>query len=134
METQALFRSKWMIMAGMILLLPLLAGCLDDGLPEEEGAEISLSRVPDNSVFASLPLMGTRWKLLGFVDGKSNRIKMAKPGDGESFTQIFEEDGSFTGRAAVNLAQGEYFLNNNQLSIPEYHLMTEAGEMYDGPL
>src|SRR5690554_5281699 len=114
MKTSAIFRPQWMFLVGVALFLPLLAGCQEEGLPDEEGAEVSLSRVPDNPAYASLPLIGTEWQLIGFVDGKRNRIRLAKPRYEGSFTQIFKQDGSFSGRASVNLAYGEYIVKNNQ--------------------
>ncbi|HLT07422.1 MAG TPA: hypothetical protein VK014_07835 [Cyclobacteriaceae bacterium] len=47
----------WMLMAAMCLL-PLLYGCQEVGLPDEEGAEVSIKRVPTNPNYASLPLIG----------------------------------------------------------------------------
>ena len=35
METLTIFRLKWVFMAGMVLLLPLLGGCQEEGLPDE---------------------------------------------------------------------------------------------------
>ena len=35
MKTLTTLGFKWVIMAGMILLLPLLGGCQDDELPDE---------------------------------------------------------------------------------------------------
>lgn len=58
-----------MLMAAMCLL-PLLYGCQEVGLPDEEGAEVSIKRVPTNPNYASLPLIGIEWKLIGFVDEK----------------------------------------------------------------
>jgi len=46
-----------MLMAAMCLL-PLLYGCQEVGLPDEEGAEVSIKRVPTNPNYASLPLIG----------------------------------------------------------------------------
>ena len=134
MTTLTKFKSKWMIMVAIIFLLPLLYGCQEEGLPDEEGAEVSLKRVPDNPGYASLPLIGTQWKLVGFVDGKKTRIRLVKAGDGDSFTQVFEDNGRFTGRASINQAQGEYSMTKDHLSIQQYHLLTEAGESPDGYL
>lgn len=79
MNTSTIFPPQWMFLAAVVLFLRLLAGCQEEGLPDEEGAEVSLSRVPDNPGYASLPLIGTKWKLIGFLDGKRNRIRLAKP-------------------------------------------------------
>lgn len=123
----------WMLMAA-VFLMPLLYSCQEEGLPDEEGVEVSLKRVPTNPSYASLPLIGPEWKLIGFVDEKKNRIRLVKAGDGDSFTQVFEDDGLFTGRASINRAQGEYSMTKDHLSIQQYHLLTEAGESPDGYL
>ena len=133
MTTWTKLSFTWMLMAAMCLL-PLLYGCQEEGLPDEEGAEVSLNRVPNNHDFASLPLIGTQWKLVGFVDKKKNRIRLVKAGDGDTFTQVFEDNGRFTGRASINQAQGEYSMTKDHLSIQQYHLLTEAGESPDGYL
>jgi|SRR5690554_894135 len=125
---------KWLLVAGMTFFLTLLIGCREEGLANEEGAEVSLSRVPDISSYGSLNLVDTKWELVGFVDGKRNKIRLVKDGGKQSFTQIFEDNGRFSGRASVNLAQGEYTLRNNNMSIQQYHLMTEAVESYEGLL
>ena len=133
MTTWTKLSFTWMLMAAMCLL-PLLYGCQEEGLPDEEGAEVSLTRVPTNPDYAFLPLIGTAWKLIGFVDKKKNRIRIVKAGDGDSFTQVFEDNGRFTGRASINQAQGEYSMTKDHLSIQQYHLLTEAGESPDGYL
>lgn len=134
MKTLTKFKSKWRFIVAIIFLLPLMGGCQEEGLPDEEGAEVSLKGVPTNPSYASVPLIGTEWKLVGFVDGKKNRIRLVKAGDGDSFTQVFEDNGRFTGRASINLAQGEYSMTTDHLSIQKYHLLTEAGESPDGYL
>ena len=70
MKSLTICKSKWLLMVGLALILPLLGGCQEEGFPDEEGAEVSLKRVPSNPYYASLPLIGTQWKLIGFVDGK----------------------------------------------------------------
>jgi hypothetical protein len=35
METLSIFRIKWIAILGMVFLLPLLGGCQDDGLPDQ---------------------------------------------------------------------------------------------------
>lgn len=41
MKTLTMFKPKWMFMVAIIFLLPLLGGCQEEGLPDEEGAEVS---------------------------------------------------------------------------------------------
>jgi len=133
MKTLTKFKSKWKFMVAIIFLLPLMGGCQEEGLPDEEGAEVSLKRVPTNPNFASLPLIGTEWKLIGFVDGKKNRIRLAKPGGGDSYTLIFEETGEVRGQTSTNAAYGEYSMHKNQqLLISDFHNITEKSELFDG--
>jgi len=133
MKTLTKFKSKWKFMVAIIFLLPLMGGCQEEGLPDEEGAEVSLKRVPTNPNFASLPLIGTEWKLIGFVDGKKNRIRLAKPGGGDSYTLIFEETGEVRGQTSTNAAYGEYSMHKNQqLLISGFHNITEKSELFDG--
>ena len=133
MKTSTNFGFKWMIMAGMILLQPFLGGCQDDGLPDGEGAVVSLNQIPDNPGYTSLPLIGTKWKLVGFVDGKINRIRMAKPEDSEIYTLTFEETGEIRGYTSTNAAYGKYSIRKDSgLLISDFHNITEINEVFDG--
>lgn len=134
MKTLTKFKSKWRFMVPIIFLLPLLGGCQDQGLPDEEGAEVPLSRVPDNPGYASLPLIGTQWKLIGFVDGKKNRIRLAKPGGGDSYKLIFEDTGEIKGHTSTNTAQGKYSLDidSKVLIISQFIYLTRLNEFFDG--
>lgn len=69
-------KTRWL---GVILLfLPLLYGCQEESIPDE-GAEISLNFLSAEISYTALPLIGTQWKLLGFVDGRKNRITLTTP-------------------------------------------------------
>jgi len=133
MKTSTIFRTQWMFLVAVVLLLPLLAGCQEEGLPDEEGAEVSLIRVQDIPGYASLPLVGSQWKLIGFVDGKRNRIRLAKPKGGESFTITFQETGEIRGHTSTNAAFGKYSIGEDfELWISDFHNTTEIGEVFDG--
>jgi|GEM_PF-3307282 len=79
MKVLAVFKGKWIILVGVIFLLPILGGCQDDEPPE---GEVQLSEILENPDYASLPLVGTSWKLIGFVDEQWKRVKLVEP-DGE---------------------------------------------------
>jgi hypothetical protein len=132
-ENTVNFKGTWMLLIGMAFMLSLAGGCQEEGLPDEEGAEISLRRVPGSPGYASLPLMDTRWKLIGFVEG--NRIRLAKPKGGDSYTLIFKDTGVITGKTSTNAAYGEYSLPGDwKISVSVFHNMTEMAELFDGPL
>jgi len=137
MKTLTKFKSKWRFMVAIIFLLPLMGGCQEEGLPDEEGAEVPLSRVPDNPGYASLPLIGTQWKLIGFVDEKRNRIKVAKSMTEYSYILKIREDGLLDGFASTNRIHAEYAFEadrKTQIRILFFNVLTYAGEVFDGPL
>src|SRR5690606_32828128 len=85
---------------------------------------------------SSLPLIGTQWKLLGFVDAKKRRIKLAKPAGDHCFTLIFTEQGVLDGYASTNRIHGEYLFESaeeNQIRILSFGPFTYINELFDGP-
>lgn len=94
--------------AVMFIYLFLLCGCQNDELPLEEGAEISLSRISNYLPYPVTDLTGTQWKLIGFVDEKSNRIKVAKSMTEYSYILKFRKDGLLDGFASTNRIFAEY--------------------------
>lgn len=133
MKIRAISRSKWVIMVGLILLLPILGGCRDDGLPDGDGMVVSLNQIQDNPGYTSLSLIGTKCKLVGFVEGKRNKIRMAKPEAGESYTLTFEETGEIRGYTSTNAAYGKYSIRKDlELLISDFHNITEINEVFDG--
>ncbi|WP_158858711.1 hypothetical protein [Lunatibacter salilacus] len=112
MKRIVIFRTKWMVFMWTVLLLPMLWGCQDDALPE---GEIRLSQIPDNPDYTSLPLIGTTWKLIGFVDEHRKRVKLAEPEGESSFLFTFKENGDLSGLTSTNTAFGKFFLDNDNL-------------------
>jgi heat shock protein HslJ len=117
---------------GLILLVPLFGGCQENETPLEPGSTVSLDRIPENPDYASLPLVGTRWKLIGFVDSKLEMIKLAEPDSDSNYILVFSEDGKLQGQTSTNTANGRYSLSNNSLSISNFTNSTEINELFDG--
>ena len=120
---------------GLILLVPLFGGCQEEGSPLESGDLVSLTKIPENPDYASLPLVGTRWKLIGFVDSKLEMIKLAEPDSSISYTLIFEEDGLLDGYTSTNPASGKYLIerdSGNYLQISTFRPNTYINELFDG--
>ncbi|WP_162416567.1 META domain-containing protein [Cyclobacterium roseum] len=124
------FKNRWMVLVGMVFLLPVLGGCREEELPE---GEIRLSQIPDNPDYTSLPLIGTTWKLIGFVDEGRNRVKLPEP-DGEStYLLKFNGNGEISGRTSTNSAYGRYLLGSDGLlEILTFTNTTELNELFDG--
>jgi hypothetical protein len=119
-----------MVLVGMVFLLPILGGCRDEELPE---GEIRLSQIPDNPDNTSLPLIGTTWKLIGFVDEQRKRVKLAEPEGESSFLLTFKENGDLSGLTSTNTAFGKFFLDNeNLLKISRFNHLTKINELFDG--
>lgn len=130
MKRFLIFKAKWMVFMGAVLLLPLLGGCQDDALPE---GEIPLSQIPDNPDYTSLPLIGTPWKLIGFVDEHRKRVKLAEPEGESSFLLTFKENSDLSGLTSTNTAYGKYFLDiDNRLKISQFNHITKINELFDG--
>lgn len=117
---------------GLILLVPLFGGCQEEGSPLESGDLVSLTKIPENPDYASLPLVGTRWKLIGFVDSKLEMIKLAEPDSDSNYILVFSEDGKLQGQTSTNTANGRYSLSNNSLLISNFTNSTEINELFDG--
>lgn len=129
------------VVIALILCLPLFSGCKNDGLAKIMSGEVfSLDKIADNPDYESSPLVGTKWKLVGFVDGKKKEITIVGPDTeawGEEFfankyTLIFEEGGILGGYTSTNRAYGEYSLNDGGLKILRFHNMTEISEFPNG--
>jgi hypothetical protein len=134
METLVNFRTKWMYIIGMVLFLPLFGGCQENGMPRNV---LLLSQIDENPGYASLPLIGTEWKLVGFADKRKNRIKEAEPKCGSCYIIIFQEDGTITGETSTNQSSGMYQIigsDNNGIKIVAFSNSTEINELFDGKL
>ena len=114
-------------------ILTMLGGCQNNELPE---GEVRLSKIPDNPDYESLPLKGTPWKLVGFVDERQKRVKLAEPAEGNSYRLTFLGNGEFVGTTYINGNSGKYEVSEveGRLVILQFGLTTFAGEVYDSPL
>ena len=72
----------------LIFCLPLLGRCHKNNR-EDDATTIALSEILENPDYVNLPLIGTKWKLVGFADGRTGQIKLAEPSEGDSYTLIF---------------------------------------------
>lgn len=118
----------------LIALLVMSGACKDkDTVDQDPAIGISLAEIPDDPDYISLPFVGTKWKLIGFADSGTNTIKLAEPSGGDTYTLIFEEDGTVSGLTSTNQATGSYTLDGHDLRITIW-IMTYINELYDGPL
>jgi len=133
MKKVVVFKCRWMVLVGIIFLLPVLGGCQDEELPE---GEIRLSDIPDISDYESHPLVGTQWKLIGFVDGRRERLRLAEPTTENSYRITFLTNGEFLGNTYMNGMAGKYETSeiDRSLKILEFGLTSYAGETYDSPM
>lgn len=119
----------------LVLVIAMMAfSCQESEAPLEPGKTVSLSRISGNEAYTSLPLVGTRWQLLGFADEKDGEIRLAESYLDDSYTLVFGETGTITGMTSTNTAHGEYSLSNSQLVISSFSNATEINELFDGPL
>ena len=137
MKRGRMFGIKWLFVAGLVSILPLLTGCQEEGRPDGESAEISLNFVPKDMGNTTLPLIGTQWKLIGFVDGKTNKIKWATPYRDKSYTLHFKEKGELEGFTSSNVVWSTYSFHpaiENGLDLSLFGPSTYAGESEEGYL
>jgi hypothetical protein len=123
-------KGKRVFLVGIILLLPFLSGCQDNELPE---GEIWLREIPDHPDYRSLSLVGTEWKLIGFLDEIRGRVKLAEPDGEDTYLLNFTEDEEIYGRTSTNSAFGKYLLTNGKyLEIFQFNHLTKINELFDG--
>src|SRR5690606_23280695 len=127
-------RFNWGFTFAIAFFLICLTGCQEEGHPEEESSEISLNFVSTDISYASLPLIGTKWKLIGFVDSRINKIRPAQPNGIDTYLLEFDEDGGISGRTSTNTAAGRYSTDNssNRFVISDFHHLTKINELFDG--
>src|SRR5690554_1126090 len=138
MKKKVVSTQKLFFLAMLIMILPMLGACQkDDGL-DQEGV-INLKDIPENPIFADLPLVGTKWKLVGFANSETGKIKVADVGlRGEGnlpkcakcFTFFLDEDNTYEYFTVENRAIGTYRIENteNRL-IFEGGYITMVGEI-----
>src|SRR5690606_15022452 len=90
---------------GLVCCLPLLGGCQKNQIGDDSNT-IPLSEIPENPAFASLPLIGTKWKLIGFVDRTTNKVKSVQSSEIDNYTLVFESNGDFAGISSTNTIMG----------------------------
>jgi heat shock protein HslJ len=123
-------RCQRVVLIGIILLFPFLSGCQDNELPE---GEIWLSEISDYPAYRSLSLVGTEWKLIGFVDEIRGRVKLAEPDGENSYVLNFTENEEIYGRTSTNTAFGKYKVNDGSyLEIVQFNHLTKINELFDG--
>lgn len=135
MKTLTKFKLKWTLIVA-VFVLPLLYSCQEENQPDE-GAEISLNFVSKDLSNMDLPLIGTPWKLVGFVDGKKSRIKLATPFRDKSYTLNFKEKGILEGFTSSNVVWSTYSFHpasENGLDLSLFRPSTYAGETEEGYL
>jgi hypothetical protein len=118
------------IVGVLLLCLPVLSGCQKNSL--ESTDTIRLKEIRENSAYASLPLIGTKWQLVGFVDEKRKTIKLAKPDGGNSYTLLFKEDGYIEGNTSTNGAHGQFITERDNFLTIQFSTLTEINETGDG--
>jgi hypothetical protein len=124
------FRCKRVVLTGLIFFLHFLSGCQGDELPE---GEVRLREIPDYPDYRSLSLVGTEWKLIGFVDEIRRRVKLAEPDGEDTYVLNFTEDEEIYGRTSTNTAFGKYKINNGSyLEIVQFNHLTKINELFDG--
>lgn len=135
MTTLTKLKSIRMLIAAMFLLL--LYGCQEESQPDEESGEILLNFVATDMSYMGLPLIGTEWKLIGFVDGKKNKIRLVTPFRDKSYTLNFKENGALEGFTSSNVVWSTYSFhtaNENGLDLSSFGPSTYAGESEEGYL
>lgn len=79
------------------------------------------------------PLIGTKWQLIGFADAKTGRIKKAENLFENTYTILFNEDGTFSGHTYSNSILGEAQID---IAKQKLHILeiggTKINEFYDG--
>jgi len=114
------------------ILLPLLIiGML--ACEDNENGSLSLNQIERKTSNLNLPFAGTKWKLIGFVNVKSNTIKMAKPESDSCYVITFYSDNTFSGITSTNQVDGNYEISLNAKTLKILQLGgTKINELNDG--
>jgi hypothetical protein len=79
------------------------------------------------------PLVGTTWKLAGFVDTQIDTIETPEHDCEHCFLLKFHEDGTLSGYTSANGAEGTYEMNTTSQSLTiSFATTTEIMEAPDG--
>ncbi len=112
--------------------MTLFGSCQD--IEQAKQIFLSLSDIEELPEDDTVPLVGTRWRLLGFGEEGSDRIRLAEPGNTDfQFWLEFHEDGTLEGLSSGNLLAGKYqSVPKNQFELLEFYVLSYAGESGDG--
>lgn len=137
MKNGVVIREKALLWAILIMILSVFGACQKEGGLDEEGM-IDLKDIPENPEYANLSLIGTTWKLIGFGNESTGKLKPAEPEDCEKCYKIsFNDNGEIWGQSIVNFVNGSFsFEQNTDRVFKEFSFgqMTYAGEFHDGGL
>src|SRR5690554_2367682 len=119
MKKQKRFKSTWILWMVLLAIMPLLGACEKEEGMDENGI-VSLSSIPKKPEYAKLPLIGTKWQLVGFANAKTGKVRKIKLYRHDNYILILEDRGKISGRTTGNVATGEYKLfaeDPNKISI-----------------
>lgn len=111
MKKQKRFNGTWILWMVFLAIMPLLGACeKEDGM--DENGTVSLNSIHNNSEYARLPLIGTKWQLVGYANAKTGRIKKVVeiPDRKDTFTLTFNDNRTFGGRDVNNIFSGKFEL------------------------
>lgn len=122
------FSCLMLLISGMTLF----GSCQD--LEQAKEIFLSLSEIENLPESDTFPLVGTRWRLLGFGEEGSEMIRIAEPSETDSQLWLeFFEDGTIEGRSSNNLLSGKFHnFSNNQFELLEFYVLSYALESGDG--
>jgi len=94
---------------------------------------LSLSEIPDLENHGEISFIDTKWRLLGFGEESSNRIRLAERRDSENqLWLLFNDNGTFEGFSTGNILSGNYSsIGDNQIEVLDFFVTTSAGELTD---
>jgi len=133
MDTKLISKKAGFAAIGLVFLLLPMWGCQKNEVEAQENT-VMLSSIPKNSDYASLPWVGTRWKLIGFGDEKAKSIRLAVPFNDNSYTVTFKDNGSISGYTSTNIAGGKYLGEPDSVEITNFGPETYINELEDGDL
>lgn len=120
------------LFVGLLFCLPLFGGCEKNTVAEDTNT-VSLSEIAEDPSYANLPLIGTKWKLVEFVDKEKSLIKLAEPSDNDIYTIIFHEFRRFSGKSSTNVIEGEFEFDENTATLEVKNIGgTKINEILDG--
>jgi hypothetical protein len=80
-------------------------------------------------------LSGTKWKLVGFVDTATGKMKAAKPKESKCYTLMFNKNNILSGISSANTISGHYTIEQESSKIQiQLQPTTTANEVCDGTL